>query len=143
TELVTFEGIKVLLAEDNPINRLVVTSYMGKLGLQYTAVENGQLAVNTFTSSSHFDLILMDCEMPELDGYQAATQIRELEQTSALVRTPIYALTAHALPEQMQRCMAAGMDGRLTKPLHFGELQELLGLISQAQLSSASNPCEP
>ena len=143
TELATFEGIKVLLAEDNPINRLVVTSYMGKLGLQYTAVENGQLAVNTFTSSSHFDLILMDCEMPELDGYQAATQIRELEQTSALVRTPIYALTAHALPEQMQRCMAAGMDGRLTKPLHFGELQELLGLISHAQLSSASNPCEP
>jgi len=135
-----FDTINVLLAEDNPINRLVVTSYMSKLGLQYTAVENGLLAVNTFMAEPYFDLILMDCEMPVLDGYRASTEIRNFEQDKAIARTRIVALTAHALPEQLDRCMAAGMDGRLTKPLHFKELQGLVKDIAQAQLASKTPP---
>jgi len=82
----------------------------------------------------------MDCEMPVLDGYRASTEIRNFEQDKAIARTRIVALTAHALPEQLDRCMAAGMDGRLTKPLHFKELQGLVKDIAQAQLASKTPP---
>jgi signal transduction histidine kinase/CheY-like chemotaxis protein len=123
-EVPVLSGLNVLLAEDNPTNRLVAESFMKKVGVQYTSVENGQLAYDAVLSATEpFDVVLMDCEMPELDGYQATAAIRALGKTSAL--TPIYALTAHALPEQLDRCFKAGMNGRLTKPLDFQELSQL------------------
>ena len=116
--------LSVLVAEDNSTNRLVIEGYLKKLGANFQVAKDGVEAVEIFSRGAHFDFILMDCEMPELDGYQATEKIRSLERSMDR-RTPIYALTAHALPEQRQRCIACGMDDRLTKPLHYRELYEV------------------
>ncbi len=135
TDLPVLSGLRVLLAEDNATNRLVAESFLKKVGVQTVSVENGQLAYDTVLAAAEpFDVVLMDCEMPELDGYQATSAIRALGTPVAL--TPIYALTAHALPEQLDRCLKAGMNGRLTKPLDFQELSQLLMAVQKNKNSA-------
>jgi polar amino acid transport system substrate-binding protein len=106
--------IRILVAEDNDINRQLVVSLLSKQGYQMEAVENGTQAIERL-EAEHFDLVLMDIQMPELDGFDATRKIRM--QPGPNQNIPIIALTAHAMAGDEERCLAAGMDGYLPKPL--------------------------
>jgi len=107
----------VLLAEDDETNQLVAGSFLLELGVSCETVSDGLQAVARATSGTRFDIILMDCQMPELDGYEATRRIRRWELETGRTRTPVVAVTAHALPVERARAAAAGMDGYVTKPL--------------------------
>ena len=113
--------LKVLLAEDSPINRRVVLLQLERSGVEAKAVCNGLEVLEALEESS-FHIILMDCQMPELDGYQTATRIREQGDDE----TVILALTAHALKGEREKCLRAGMDDYMVKPLSIEGLQKLL-----------------
>jgi CheY-like chemotaxis protein len=113
-------GVKVLLAEDHPVNRTVVVRLLGNLGASVTPAANGREALERW-SKERFDILVLDLEMPELDGLGVAREIRERER-GTYDRLPIVALTAHAGEEQRERCFRAGMDGFVTKPFAESEL---------------------
>ncbi len=108
-------GQRVLLAEDNPVNVLVAKRLLERNGFDVTAVGNGRLAVEAI-EGHEFDVVLMDVQMPEMDGLQATAAIRAYEEGIGR-RTPIVALTAHAMQGDEERCLAAGMDAYATKPI--------------------------
>jgi signal transduction histidine kinase/CheY-like chemotaxis protein len=114
---------RILLAEDNPVNEKVATHTLHRLGYEVHAVANGQEAVDAW-QTRRYDLILMDCQMPILDGYEATRQIRDLEAQG--LRVPIVALTAHAMKGDDLKTKAAGMDDHLTKPLDREQLRSCL-----------------
>ncbi|MEK6668009.1 MAG: ATP-binding protein [Pseudomonadota bacterium] len=117
---------EVLLVEDNEVNAFIATMTLESLGIVSRHAKNGEVAVAMFQEQA-FDVILMDCEMPVMDGYEAARRIRALESTdSARERTPIIALTAHALSGDREVCLAQGMDDYLTKPFDRQALASLL-----------------
>ena len=105
---------RILLAEDNPVNQKVARGALEKMRCTVDIVNNGAEAVDAW-STRQYDLILMDCQMPVMDGYEATRTIRAREQAGR--RIPILALTADAMSGAEQDCLAAGMDGYLTKPL--------------------------
>jgi signal transduction histidine kinase/ActR/RegA family two-component response regulator len=115
-------GGHVLLAEDNPVNQLVLREMLRTIGCSVDVVSDGEEAV-AFAARHHYDIVFMDCHMPLLDGYDAARRIREAE-ASAVVRrrVPIVALTAAALAEDRDKCFAAGMDDFLSKPVNISQL---------------------
>jgi signal transduction histidine kinase/CheY-like chemotaxis protein len=113
---------RVLLVEDNPVNQLVAKGMLGKLGCEVLLANHGQEAL-TMLETQAVDLILMDCNMPVMDGYEATRRIR---QRSELNELPIIALTANALSDERERCRAAGMDDYLAKPFRKDELAALL-----------------
>ena len=130
---------RVLLAEDIPANQLVALSFLRRLGLTAECVENGVEAVARWRQG-HFDLVLMDCQMPQMDGYQASREIRALERDS---RTPIIALTANDAELERERRLEAGIDGHLTKPFTEGELRHLLShWLPRAAATARSAPPE-
>jgi two-component system, sensor histidine kinase and response regulator len=116
--------LRVLLAEDNPINQKVVVRMLEKRGHAVTVAANGREAVQALERES-FDLVLMDVQMPEMDGYEATSLIRANERGGTR-RQPIFALTAHAMKGVQERCIAAGMDGYLTKPIEAKYLDRVL-----------------
>ncbi|HCL41027.1 MAG TPA: hybrid sensor histidine kinase/response regulator, partial [Pseudomonas sp.] len=116
---------RVLIAEDNAISTKVILGMLAKLGVSATAVDNGARAVEAVQQQS-FDLVLMDCEMPEMDGFTAAEQIRRWEQRSGTQPIPVIALTAHILPEHRERARKAGMNGHMAKPVELNQLREQL-----------------
>ncbi len=116
--------LRVLIAEDNPSNQLVASRLLQRLGHSVTCAANGAEAVAAY-STQHWDLVLMDCQMPGMDGFQAAREIRSLEAAVGR-RTPIVAVTANALAEDKQKCIASGMDHYLTKPINFAELDRVI-----------------
>lgn len=117
----------VLVSEDNAIHRQVILSMLSKLGLSSQAASNGQQAVDSILAGQHFDLILMDIWMPQLNGYQATRRIRDWEQqTGSKTRIPIVAITADAFDESRQNSLAADMDDFLTKPVQIDELSRKL-----------------
>jgi len=116
----------VLLAEDNLINQEVVKDMLGHLGYQVVVVDNGEQVLDIL-KSQQFDLILMDCHMPNMDGFEATRQLRKIEKNSSVNKhIPIVALTADAMQGSRERCLAAGMDDYLTKPVKSEELRTLL-----------------
>jgi CheY-like chemotaxis protein len=108
--------LAILLAEDNPENVLLIQVMLKNTPHRLDFAENGRIALEKFKAGS-YDLILMDVQMPELDGYAATAEIRRYEAEQDRTPTPIYALTAHALKEDEQRSLAAGCNGHLTKPI--------------------------
>lgn len=118
-------GAKVLLAEDNAVSQLVATRMLRKLGLAVEVAHNGQEALQK-QRSGRYDLVLMDCEMPVLDGYGATGKWRSYEATVGLVRTPIVAMTANAMPGDREACLAAGMDDYIAKPVRLEVLKTTL-----------------
>ncbi|WP_413935218.1 response regulator [Nitrospira sp. BLG_1] len=119
---------RVLVADDNEINQVVACKFLQKLGYQVEVARTGREAVEAITRTA-YDIVLMDCEMPEMDGYEATREIRRREE-GALNHLPIMALTGHASDEDAQKCRQAGMDKVVTKPLTLpalrAGLQELL-----------------
>jgi signal transduction histidine kinase/CheY-like chemotaxis protein len=118
-------GHRILLAEDNTVNEKVACRTLEKLGYRVEVARNGRDAVDAW-ATGRFDIILMDCQMPILDGYEAAREIRKRE--SAGQRIPIVAVTAHAMKDHDLECKAAGMDDHITKPLDRERLQRCLNL---------------
>ncbi len=116
----------VLLAEDNPVNQEVATRMLEALGCRVDVVDNGWQAVEALVSKAH-DLVFMDCQMPELDGYEATRQIRAWEASgNSGVHTPIIALTANAIQGDHEACLASGMDDYLGKPFKLDQLRDML-----------------
>ncbi|MEX6665965.1 ATP-binding protein [Pseudomonas sp. W2-17] len=113
---------RILLVEDNPVNQLVAKGMLGKLGCDVVVSSNGAEALQQL-EQDHFDLVLMDCNMPVMNGYDATRRIRESGRWSDL---PIIALTANAMPEEREHCKAAGMSDYLAKPFRREELMALL-----------------
>lgn len=116
--------LQVLIAEDHPGNQIVCRTFLEKMGIRCNMVSNGQEALQAL-STVHYDMVLMDCQMPVLDGYAATQAIRERERASGR-HTVIIAITAHALPEDRQRCLDAGMDDYLAKPISLQSLASML-----------------
>lgn len=119
--------LTVLVAEDNVVNQRVIKGLLEKLGHEAILATNGDQVVQARQAEDcAAKLILMDCEMPEMDGYRATRLIRDYERQHQLARLPIIALTAHALEEVRQRCLDAGMDDFLTKPVSTRQLEKML-----------------
>jgi CheY-like chemotaxis protein len=119
-------GLNILLAEDNPVNQRVVSIMLLKNGHEVVIVDNGREAVSAWKDGC-FDLILMDIQMPEMDGFEALATIRSLEQSDGRhARTRIIALTAHAMKGDRDRCLEAGFDDYLSKPIRAAELSTTL-----------------
>jgi signal transduction histidine kinase/CheY-like chemotaxis protein len=128
----------VLLAEDNPVNQKVARLTLKRLGLRCEIVSNGRLAVEA-VARTRFDLVLMDCQMPEMDGYEATAALRALQLNGA-PRIPIIAMTANSMSSDRERCLDAGMDDYIAKPINFDALRATLArhlpVESQADASS-------
>jgi signal transduction histidine kinase/DNA-binding response OmpR family regulator len=120
-------GFRILLAEDVDINREIVYTILEPTALGIDSVENGALALKMYTEDpDKYDLILMDIQMPEMDGYEATREIRLWEKEKERRPVPIVAMTANVFKEDIEKCLAAGMDGHVGKPLDFGEVLDKL-----------------
>jgi signal transduction histidine kinase len=119
-------GLRILVAEDNPINQKVIVMMLEQAGALVEIAENGRLAVERHQASA-YDMILMDCQMPELDGYSATSRIRSLPGSLSLV--PIIGVTANAFAEDRERCIRGGMDGYVAKPLSRATLMAAMSLL--------------
>jgi CheY-like chemotaxis protein len=114
-------GRRILLAEDNKTNQKIALALLKKMGCETTLAENGVDVLSQLADNSNFDIILMDCQMPQLDGYETARQLRING-----CRIPIIALTAGAMIDERKMCFAAGMDDYLSKPFRPKELEQIL-----------------
>ena len=122
--------LRILLADDSPVNQEVAMGLLELEGHTVTAVDDGRSAVNAW-EAGEFDVLLLDIEMPELDGLSATQEIRAREaELGDGRRVPIYAMTAHAIQGYRETCLAAGMDGYITKPIQLEELHEVLTTVA-------------
>ncbi|TAJ24550.1 MAG: response regulator, partial [Planctomycetota bacterium] len=132
-------ALRVLLVEDNPVNRLVARRTLERMGHAVVEAVDGRAGIDAWRSASSapIDLVLMDCQMPVLDGFEATRAIRALERHGA--RVPIIAITANALAGDRERCLAAGMDDYVSKPFRAAELEQAIArvLSSRAELDAA------
>ena len=118
--------LRILVAEDNRINQKVLSLILKKMGYQAEFVENGRQAVRAITDGI-FDVVFMDVHMPEMDGYEATRKIRKFEEkTGDQKKLHIIALTAHAMKGDREKCLEAGMDDYLTKPIQLPALVKAL-----------------
>jgi PAS domain S-box-containing protein len=124
----TPKHLRILLAEDNAVNRELTLRILSKRGHSVAVVANGKLAIEALETQP-FDVVLMDVQMPEMDGFQATAVIRKKEAVSG-TRVPIIAMTAHAMKGDRERCLAAGMDGYISKPIQAEELVKLTEALS-------------
>ncbi|MEO8099522.1 MAG: response regulator [Acidobacteriota bacterium] len=125
-------ALSVLLAEDNVVNQHLAARLLAKMGHSVVLAQNGLEAVSLY-ATGEFDAVLMDVQMPEMDGFQATSAIRDREKTLGTPRVPIIALTANAMTGDREKCLRAGMDYYLSKPLKAQELRVLLHTIGQAK----------
>jgi PAS domain S-box-containing protein len=117
--------LQILLAEDNPVNQKMAMTFLRKRGHEVVLANNGQVALDVL-ATKRFDLILMDVQMPEMDGFRATAAIRERERRAGSSRIPIMAMTAHAMKGDRERCLEVGMDDYVSKPIRSGELFEAI-----------------
>jgi CheY-like chemotaxis protein len=120
---------RVLLVEDHPVNQLVARGLLDSLGVQTVVAEHGLEAIDRVTQSTDvppFDLILMDCHMPELDGLTCTRRLRAREMQQGQLRTPIVAMSADSEAEAAADCLAAGMDGFIAKPVRLEQLRAVV-----------------
>jgi CheY-like chemotaxis protein len=136
--------LNILLAEDNAVNRVLAQKLLQKHGHTVTSVNNGIAALRLWeeNQSRQFDIILMDVQMPELDGLQAAARIRERELGTG-AHIPIIAVTAHAMKGDRERCLAAGMDGYIAKPINPADLARAIQLTVPAGTKLAAVSADP
>ena len=127
---------RILLAVDNAVNQKLATRLLEKRGHRVTVAPDGRQAVAALGRDA-FDLVLMDVQMPEMDGFEATTAIREQEKSTGK-HMPIIALTAHAMRGDQERCLAAGMDGYIEKPIKAQELVDLMERFSVVPLIKSS-----
>jgi CheY-like chemotaxis protein len=117
-------SLRILLAEDNPVNQRLAVRLLEKEGHTVVVADNGRRALEALEGAS-VDLVIMDVQMPEMDGYEATTSIRKAEETT-LKHVPILAMTAHAMKGDQGKCLAAGMDGYLAKPIRPDDLRQAI-----------------
>jgi CheY-like chemotaxis protein len=122
----TTSSLRVLAVDDNEINRSVMEHMARELGYSIDVIESGREAVDRITGGQRYAMILMDCQMPEVDGYMATREIRNWEELNGSARVPIVAVTAHAMQEEAARVRAAGMDDYLAKPVRLATLRQTL-----------------
>ncbi len=130
-------ALSILVAEDNAVNRRLIEAVLESAGHRVTTVWNGKQAV-ALIESEHFDLVLMDIEMPEMDGLEATGIIRQAEPGGS--RVPIYALTAHAMPGDRERFLAGGMDGYISKPINVDEVLKIVSGLAHARGRQEPSP---
>ncbi|MFG6666197.1 ATP-binding protein [Halomonas sp. HNIBRBA4712] len=127
-------GRHVLVVEDNPLNQTVAREMLTRLGQRVSVADNGESALTLLASADDIDLVLMDMQMPVLDGLETTKRWRAREQAQGLARLPIVAMTANVMPEHRERCMQSGMDGMIHKPFTRSELYQALCLhLSKAE----------
>jgi two-component system, sensor histidine kinase and response regulator len=132
--------LRVLLAEDNPVNQRLATRLLEKRGHRVVVTANGRAALEALAKDS-YDLVLMDLQMPEMDGFEVTSALREKEKRKGDgVRQAVIALTAHAMKGDRERCQAAEMDGYLAKPIRTQELDAILEVYVARRTSAASSP---
>ncbi len=137
------QTLAVLMVDDHPLNRMLLKQQLGLLGLHPDAAADGVEALALW-QSHHYDLIITDCHMPEMDGYELTRTIRDIERHTGARRIPIIAWTANVLAEEQHRCQAAGMDDLLTKPTELAELRaKLAHWLAKARLLPATGPSVP
>ena len=124
--------LRILLADDHPANRKVVEIMLTATAMEMVAVEDGQQALDAFREGG-FDLVLMDMQMPVMDGLTATRAIRDLEIVEGRVRTPVIMLTANAMAEHVEAGRQAGADGHLTKPVTLASLFHAIGAALQGE----------
>jgi len=122
-------GHRILLAEDNPVNRQIAVRMLESEGHQVVVAANGREALAAWRGAP-FDVILMDVQMPEMDGFQTAVAIRRAESVSS-IHVPIIAITAHAMADDRERCLAAGMDDYVSKPIRKSDLIDAIARHTQ------------
>ncbi len=132
-------SLRVLLAEDNPVNQTLAMRILEKLGHNVHVVNNGKEALRR-SQEEQFDLIFMDVQMPEMDGLEATAAIRDAEATTGK-HVPIVAMTAHAMKGDREKCLSAGMDGYLSKPIRIDELKQAISEVKKTQ--NIGQPSEP
>ncbi len=115
----------ILLVEDNPINQRIATHMLKKLGHTYEIVNNGKEALEAIKIKS-FDIILMDCQMPDMDGYTTTKYIRQYQRSNRTKRTPIIAVTAHSMKGDREKCISMGMDDYIAKPIDIKRLSAVI-----------------
>jgi CheY-like chemotaxis protein len=125
--------LRILVAEDNMVNQKLTMRLLEKRGHTVVVVKTGKEAVAVWKRQP-FDVILMDVQMPEMDGFEATSIIREVERVTG-GHTPIIALTAHAMTGDRQRCLTAGMDGYISKPIHVETVFEVIASVCAANQS--------
>ncbi|OEC34247.1 Signal transduction histidine kinase [Pseudomonas cuatrocienegasensis] len=134
------DDFRILVAEDNSISTKVIRGMLGKLNLKPDTASNGEEALQAM-KKQRYDLVLMDCEMPILDGFSATEQLRAWEITERRDRTPVVALTAHILSEHKERARQVGMDGHMAKPVELSQLRELIEYwIAEREIRRQSDP---
>ena len=134
TQAAVGDTLKILLAEDNSVNQLLAKRLLEKQGHTVIPVSNGREAVGALAAQK-FDLVLMDIMMPEMDGLQATARIREGERTTG-AHIPIVAVTANAMAGDREKCLAAGMDAYVAKPLKPAELLKVIAEVAPTSNSS-------
>ena len=144
-EQASLAGLHLLVAEDNEMNQFVTYEILRRAGCTCDIVADGALAVEAFRNRK-YDAVLMDCQMPGMDGLEAARRIREREQEEFLPRMPIIALTAEAIQGDREKCLAAGMDGYVTKPIDAVDLTSTISSLIRPKTPPPAAPkpqCQP
>ena len=130
--------LSILVAEDNPVNQAVITRVLQKMGHTPVLAHNGKEAL-ALALAETFDIVFMDVQMPEMDGLAATAAIREIEKKRG-THVPIFAMTAHAMKGDRERCLEAGMDGYITKPVRFSDIEQTLAGLSRTPPVSTKSP---